>query len=146
MKIHTLLVLLVVCSVTVFLAGCTANPQDLTSTRPSSTRQSVQVNVNLPISPGAQQTNQPATQPTDAQVQYTLADVSKHSTQSDCWMVINGKVLDLSSYTMHPGGDTYVPYCGTDGTTAFNGIKDGRGHSDSASRMAGQFVIGTIQR
>lgn len=40
-----------------------------------------------------------------AQKTYTLEEVSKHTTEKDCWMVIHGKVLDIAEFlVMHPGG------------------------------------------
>jgi hypothetical protein len=29
---------------------------------------------------------------------YTLADVAKHNTDSDCWVVVNGQVLDVTNF------------------------------------------------
>lgn len=52
----------------------------------------------------------------------TLKDqVSQHATQSDCWVVINNHVYDITSYFgMHPGGnDILKKYCGKDGTSGF---------------------------
>lgn len=35
----------------------------------------------------------------------TKAEVSKHSTAKSCWVVIDSKVYDVTSYlTQHPGG------------------------------------------
>ena len=35
--------------------------------------------------------------PATEQREYTLADVTTHSTESDCWSVINGSVYDLTT-------------------------------------------------
>ena len=60
-------------------------------------------------------------------------------------MAIDNQVLDLSPFTSHPGGSTYVPFCGTDATQAFN-TKGGGGspHSSTATAMFAQYLIGTL--
>lgn len=80
-----------------------------------------------------------------SQSSLTMAEIARHSTANDCWMVIGGSVYDLSSFTNHPGGSTYVPYCGTDATVAFN-TKGGTGssHSGIAVSMLPQFLMGTL--
>ncbi|PWA96430.1 cytochrome b5, heme-binding site-containing protein [Artemisia annua] len=37
---------------------------------------------------------------------YTMKEASEHNSAGDCWVVIDGKVYDVSSYLDdHPGGD-----------------------------------------
>lgn len=52
---------------------------------------------------------------------FTWAEVSKHTTQDDCWIVINGKVFDVTSFlTKHPGGRWIIlENAGKDATSAF---------------------------
>ncbi|MBV9911877.1 MAG: Ig-like domain-containing protein [Sinobacteraceae bacterium] len=73
---------------------------------------------------------------------YTLADVAKHATAADCWMVLNStKVYNVSAFIpAHPGGNAMVPYCGKDGTQAFNNV----GHSSNAVAMEATYLIGTL--
>jgi hypothetical protein len=34
-----------------------------------------------------------------------MDEVAKHTTESDCWIVVNGEVLDVTSFlSKHPGG------------------------------------------
>jgi cytochrome b involved in lipid metabolism len=74
----------------------------------------------------------------------TLAQVAQHSTTNDCWMVIQGKVYNVSTYIgRHPGGNTIVSGCGVDATTMFN-AKGGRGHSQSAWNLLPQFFVGAL--
>uniref|UniRef100_A0A0N5CB39 Cytochrome-b5 reductase n=1 Tax=Strongyloides papillosus TaxID=174720 RepID=A0A0N5CB39_STREA len=51
----------------------------------------------------------------------TLEELSKHNNLSDCWIVINGKVFDVTEYLeYHPGGiSEIVNYGGKDATEAF---------------------------
>ena len=78
--------------------------------------------------------------------QLTAAEVAKHKTAGDCWIVINTKVLAVSKYlNLHPGGgDSITPYCGKDATSAFNSIKGGRGHSNKATSMFADFLVGVL--
>ena len=40
-----------------------------------------------------------------AQKEYTLAEIAKHKTEDDCWVAVNGQVLDVTSFLSdHPGG------------------------------------------
>lgn len=74
------------------------------------------------------------------EVTLTLAEVAKHNSAADCWMVIDNNVLDLSSFTNHPGGSAYVPYCGTDGTAAFQAV----GHSSRAYALMANYKVGVL--
>jgi cytochrome b involved in lipid metabolism len=62
-------------------------------------------------------------------------------------MVINSTVYDVSSYTTHPGGDAFVPYCGTDATVAFD-AKGGKGnaHSTNAVSLLQSFELGALNQ
>jgi cytochrome-b5 reductase len=52
---------------------------------------------------------------------YDLEEVNKHKTTEDGWMVINGKVYDVTKYIpYHPGGRKMMPGVGKDGTALFN--------------------------
>ncbi|KAL7516679.1 hypothetical protein ACHAWX_001667 [Stephanocyclus meneghinianus] len=51
----------------------------------------------------------------------SLSEVSRHSAAHDGWMVLHGKVYNISPYLMyHPGGNEILEKClGKDGTTLF---------------------------
>jgi cytochrome b involved in lipid metabolism len=70
----------------------------------------------------------------------TPAEIAKHSTKRDCWAIYSGSVYDISSFTTHPGGNVYVPYCGKDMTRAFNQ----QGHSTRAENLLASFFLGTL--
>ncbi|KAI0506034.1 glycolate oxidase [Xylaria bambusicola] len=49
-------------------------------------------------------------------------EVAKHSTEKDCWVVINGKIWDVSDFLVeHPGGAGVIAkYAGRDATKAYS--------------------------
>ncbi len=59
---------------------------------------------------------------------YTLAEVSQHKTENDCWTAVNGGVYDLSPFVhSHPGGvPNITKLCGIDGTTIFTAQHSGQ--------------------
>src|SRR5687768_8657891 len=51
---------------------------------------------------------------------YTLTDVSKHATETDCWMAIENKVYDFTNFIPdHPGGKLIISACGKEATKLF---------------------------
>lgn len=86
---------------------------------------------------------------------YTLAEVAKHDNKEDCWLVIRGKVYDVSvsKFQDHPGGDAIYKGCGIDATTLFetrtteSGEKVGSGtpHSEGAEQqLLPRYYIGDL--
>ncbi|XWS13440.1 hypothetical protein CRYUN_Cryun36dG0037500 [Craigia yunnanensis] len=73
---------------------------------------------------------------------FTLAQVSVHNTPKDCWLIINGKVYDVTKFLEdHPGGDeVLLSATGKDATDDFEDV----GHSDSAKDMMDQYYVGEI--
>merc|ERR1712146_718587 len=55
---------------------------------------------------------------------YTMADVAKHNTKTDCWVVVNGDVLNVTNFLKdHPGGELAIlTFAGKDATEEFNMI------------------------
>jgi cytochrome b involved in lipid metabolism len=54
---------------------------------------------------------------------FTLSEIAMHNTKSDCWMSINGKVVDVTNFiSMHPGGDNILKGCGADASSYFNRV------------------------
>jgi len=91
--------------------------------------------------------NQPQAQAPAAATQgYTLADVAKHATASDCWQAYRGKVYDVTAYIPnHPAGDKILAGCGKDITAMYEGIKDGQGHSDFAKSLMADYLKGDLK-
>jgi cytochrome b involved in lipid metabolism len=74
---------------------------------------------------------------------YTLADVAKHNSSTDCWMVLNKiEVYNVTAFlSVHPAGPSpMTPFCGKDATTAFNNV----GHSSSAVALEATYLIGNL--
>ena len=95
-------------------------------------------------------TNVTTTQPsTVSQTSYTIAEIAKHNTSSDCWLLIDGNVYNVGKFLgSHPGGtSTILPYCGKEATNAFDtlGSGSGRGHSNQATNMLAEYLIGKLQ-
>ena len=67
-------------------------------------------------------------------------EVSKHCTEDDCWIIVNGKVVDVGEFLSdHPGGFFPIePYYGKDATIAFRD----KPHSEYARSLLSKFQIG----
>eukprot|EP00271_Cylindrocystis_brebissonii_P011554 TRINITY_DN29411_c0_g1_i1.p1 TRINITY_DN29411_c0_g1~~TRINITY_DN29411_c0_g1_i1.p1 ORF type:complete len:191 (+),score=45.34 TRINITY_DN29411_c0_g1_i1:104-676(+) len=53
---------------------------------------------------------------------FTVEEVSRHSSRDDCWLIIKGKVYDVTSYVdEHPGGDSIAKNAGGEATEGFLG-------------------------
>lgn len=82
-----------------------------------------------------------------AMVSLSPAEIAKHSSPSDCWIIISGKVYDVTAHLQnHPAGaGSITPYCGQDATTAYN-TKGGRGapHSSFADSTLGPILLGNL--
>merc|ERR1719446_1986845 len=72
----------------------------------------------------------------------TLDDVAKHTTKSDCWVVVNGDVLNVTNFlSEHPGGELAIlTFAGKDATEEFNMIHP----PDVVGKYAPDAVIGVV--
>jgi len=83
----------------------------------------------------------------------SMEEIGKHSKSSDCWMLIDGKVYNVTSYFgSHPGGNsTMAATCGKDATIAYatkdpnasNNIK-GQSHSFNAKNLLTDYYLGYL--
>jgi cytochrome b involved in lipid metabolism len=98
--------------------------------------------------PSATPTPSPSATPTPktsetSQAKYTLADVKKHSTDTDCWAAVDGAVYDLTKWAaLHPGGPAIIrSLCGRDATSDFQGR-----HANQAdpARELSNYLIGKL--
>lgn len=78
----------------------------------------------------------------------TTNAIAKHASSSDCWIMIDNKVYNVTHYLkLHPGGaNRIVPYCGQDATVAFQ-TQGGQGqHSSRATNDLTLFYIGDLNK
>lgn len=100
------------------------------------------------VAPGAS-TTVPASVPSTTApsvARFTTAQIATHSSSSSCWLVVNGRVYDVTTYLRsHPGGSrTITPWCGKESTVAF-ATEDGRGeHSTDAYVQLERYLIGEL--
>lgn len=76
----------------------------------------------------------------------TMAEVARHDQPSDCWLVLDGTVYDVTGFVAaHPGSDAIVRGCGKDATWFFT-HRDGEAgdHSASARAMLDAFALGPL--
>ncbi|KAJ4751893.1 Cytochrome b5 [Rhynchospora pubera] len=73
---------------------------------------------------------------------FTLAEVKEHNHAKDCWLVIGGKVYDVTKFLEdHPGGDdVLISSTGKDATDDFEDV----GHSTTARSMMDEYYVGDI--
>ncbi len=84
---------------------------------------------------------------------FSLVEVENHSTENDCWTVIEGGVYDITSYiSRHPGGNEILRACGADSTQLFstrtdtdgNSVGSGQPHSPVAEAQLEKMRIGRV--
>ncbi|KAN0090662.1 FAD binding domain containing protein [Tylopilus felleus] len=85
----------------------------------------------LALQPTASQTTPSAAAPSgvapsSAATEFTTAEVAKHNKKDDIWVIVNGQVLDVTSFLPdHPGGEKAILlYAGRDATEEFNMLHD----------------------
>merc|ERR1719210_62567 len=73
---------------------------------------------------------------------YTKEEVAKHASKADCWVILDGKVLDVTSFlSQHPGGELAIlTFAGKDATEEFNMIHP----PDVIGKYAPDAVIGVV--
>ncbi|XP_061366400.1 cytochrome B5-like protein [Gastrolobium bilobum] len=73
---------------------------------------------------------------------YSRTEVSLHNKRTDCWIIIENKVYDVTSYVEeHPGGDAILAHAGDDSTEGFFGPQ----HATRVFDMIEDFYIGDLE-
>jgi len=77
-----------------------------------------------------------------------MAEIAKHNSASDCWLLINNKVYDVTAaISSHPGGaGPILAHCGQEATQAFNTKDIGRPHSANAMSQLAAYFIGNFNQ
>jgi len=75
---------------------------------------------------------------------YTLSEVAKHNTEGDCWVVVNGQVLNVTKFLPdHPGGKkSILQFRGKDASEEFNMLHE----KNVIEKYAPYTVIGTLKK
>ncbi|KAF2634816.1 hypothetical protein P280DRAFT_412966 [Massarina eburnea CBS 473.64] len=74
---------------------------------------------------------------------FSITDVAAHSTKDDLWVMIHGKVYNVTKYVRdHPGGvDVLRDVAGKDATDEYDEV----GHSEDADEILAEYLIGTAE-
>tara|TARA_A100001015_G_C15036290_1_gene736415 strand:- start:3088 stop:3345 length:258 start_codon:yes stop_codon:yes gene_type:complete len=74
---------------------------------------------------------------------YTWDDVAKHTSEDDCWVVVNDRVLDVTDWIPdHPGGKmVLIQNAGKDASVQFNMIHP----PDAPEKFAAYTIKGRIE-
>jgi len=74
---------------------------------------------------------------------YVMTNVAQHATRTDCWVVLEEKVYDVTSFIQeHPGGERILEGCGKDATSLFQSIDD---HIPGALDYLPTYFIGNLK-
>merc|ERR1739845_307308 len=73
---------------------------------------------------------------------YSMDEVAKHTTKSDCWVVLHNRVLDVTSFlSQHPGGELAIlTFAGKDASAEFDMIHP----PDVIEKYAPDAIIGKL--
>uniref|UniRef100_A0A7C9DWU4 Cytochrome b5 heme-binding domain-containing protein n=1 Tax=Opuntia streptacantha TaxID=393608 RepID=A0A7C9DWU4_OPUST len=73
---------------------------------------------------------------------FKFEEVSRNNSKDSCWLIISGKVYDVTPFLDdHPGGDEILlTATGKDATEDFEDV----GHSDDAREMMKKYYIGEV--
>lgn len=93
------------------------------------------------------------TNPSNGSLLLDMTEISKHNKSTDCWLLISGKIYDITGYFgSHPAGnDIMAQTCGTDATAAYatrnpNATTSGSKikHSSKARSMLNNYYLGDL--
>jgi len=79
---------------------------------------------------------------------YSGQEVAAHNLQDNCWLVIHGRVYDVTRFIpFPPGGNAILQGCGKDATRLFETRAMGSGtpHSSDARETAERYYAGSLK-
>lgn len=78
----------------------------------------------------------------------TAVEAAKHNSISDCWLIINNKVYNVTNYLFaHPGGaGSMTPYCGQEATRAFQTKDKNTSHSSYSDSLLANYYLGDLNQ
>jgi cytochrome b5 len=73
-----------------------------------------------------------------------MQEVNRHCSEESCWIVLSGKVYDVTDYLEeHPGGvNKIMEWAGKDATKAFKDVN----HSIDAVNTSQKYYIGNVEK
>ena len=76
--------------------------------------------------------------------EFTADEVAKHNTESDCWVIIDGSVYNLTEFLPdHPGGKKAIlTFAGRDATEEFDKLHDRK----VITKYVPKAKIGTVKK
>lgn len=75
----------------------------------------------------------------------SMAEVARHDTPEDCWMVVEGVVYDVTAWIpSHPGGAAITRGCGKDATWFWTHRQGEEGHSEGAAQVLQAYRLGAL--
>jgi len=74
----------------------------------------------------------------------TLGELREHTTKDDIWLLLDGKIYDVTKFLEeHPGGDEVIlSEAGKDATEAFEDV----GHSEEARVLLPGMLVGVFEK
>lgn len=86
--------------------------------------------------------------PKETTVTLSKTELAKHNSVTSCWLLISGKIYDVTSYlNSHPGGEAEIlKTCGTDATVIYDSRDNTGTHSSGARSMLANYYIGDLNQ
>ena len=72
---------------------------------------------------------------------YSLDEIAKHNNRDDLWIIVKGKVYDVTTYLpVHQGGDAILKWAGKDATKGVYGPQ----HPTTVPKLLERYYIGDV--
>jgi len=100
--------------------------------------------VTVPVPAVTNNTGANTTATPKSSATYTLAEVSRHNSSGNCWIIVSNNVYNITGYLgSHPAGASIIAaFCGNEATNAFK--YSPHAHSSYASSLLASYNVGTV--